>query len=254
MHNPIREIASDTSQSAAGGIERARATPDGPGRCVNQTTAVGRELFSDFFERYPDLRMVHSMLGGGFFSIAQMLLPKASKRADKVQRFESNGDELAQRLRETYAQIRERFQQDVTVAFTNMGMMPDSPQYPRRDVADITGVEWDSYMGTALKGAFNSTAIALREMRATGAAGVVINMARFGLQAGPGLALYSASRAAILSLVETANAEVARDSAPVASYLVDCEGDPSDVEDKVVGLVCDLCTGAYRGRPGLVRV
>lgn len=91
-------------------------------------------------------------------------------------------------------------------------------------------------------------------MRATGAAGVVINMARFGLQAGPGLALYSASRAAILSLVETANAEAARDSAPVASYLVDCEDDPSDVEDKVVGLVCDLCTGAYRGRSGLVRV
>jgi NAD(P)-dependent dehydrogenase (short-subunit alcohol dehydrogenase family) len=169
MHNPIREIASDTSQSAAGGIERARTTPDGPGRCVDQTTAVGRELFSDFFERYPDLRMVHSMLDGGFFSIAQMLLPKASKRADKVQRFATNGDELARQLRETYAQIRERFQQDVTVAFTNMGMMPDSPQYPRRDVADITGVEWDSYMGTALKGAFNSTAIALREMRATGA-------------------------------------------------------------------------------------
>lgn len=70
------------------------------GRCVDQTTAVGRELFSDFFERYPDLRMVHSMLGGGFFSIAQMLLPKASKRADKVQRFETNGDELAQRLRD----------------------------------------------------------------------------------------------------------------------------------------------------------
>lgn len=70
------------------------------GRCVDQTTAVGRELFSDFFERYPNLRMVHSMLGGGFFSIVQMLLPKASKRADRVQRFDTNGDALAERLRE----------------------------------------------------------------------------------------------------------------------------------------------------------
>lgn len=68
------------------------------GRCVDQTTAVGRELFSDFFDRYPKIRMIHSMLGGGFFAIAQMLLPKASKRADKVQRFKTDNGELAQRL------------------------------------------------------------------------------------------------------------------------------------------------------------
>lgn len=157
-------------------------------------------------------------------------------------------------LRDTYARIRERFHQDVTVAFTNMGMMPDSPQYPRKDVAETTGNEWDSYMGTALKGAFNSAAIALRAMREGKGHGVVINMARFGLQAGPGLGLYSASRAAILSLTETANAEAARDSLPITSYLVDFESGVRDSEDEVVALVTDLCTGAYRGEPGLVRV
>ncbi|MGN0286991.1 MAG: amidohydrolase family protein [Atopobiaceae bacterium] len=68
------------------------------GRCVDQTTAVGRELFSDFFERYPNLKMVHSMLGGGFFAIQQMLLPHASKRKDAVERFKTDNGELAQRL------------------------------------------------------------------------------------------------------------------------------------------------------------
>lgn len=70
------------------------------GRCVDQTTAVGRELFSDFFVRYPHLKMVHSMLGGGFFAIQQMLLPKASKRKDAVERFKTDNGELAERLRD----------------------------------------------------------------------------------------------------------------------------------------------------------
>lgn len=68
------------------------------GRCVDQTTAVGRELFSDFFVRYSNLKMVHSMLGGGFFAIKQMLLPAAAKRTDKVQRFQADSGELAERL------------------------------------------------------------------------------------------------------------------------------------------------------------
>ena len=68
------------------------------GRCQDQVTAVGRELFSDFFEHYPHIRMVHSMLGGGFFAVSEMLLPKPSKRADAVQRFKTDDGTLAARL------------------------------------------------------------------------------------------------------------------------------------------------------------
>ena len=68
------------------------------GRCQDQVTAVGRELFSDFFERYPRIRMVHSMLGGGFFAVSEMLLPKPSKRTDAVQRFKTDDGTLAKRL------------------------------------------------------------------------------------------------------------------------------------------------------------
>ena len=38
------------------------------GRCIDQATAIGRELFSGFFSKYPNVKLVHSMLGGGFFA------------------------------------------------------------------------------------------------------------------------------------------------------------------------------------------
>lgn len=70
------------------------------GRCQDQVTAVGRELFSDFFVRHPRLKMVHSMLGGGFFAIQEMLLPRAARHEDAVQRFQADDGSLAQRLHE----------------------------------------------------------------------------------------------------------------------------------------------------------
>ena len=68
------------------------------GRCIDQATAIGRELFSGFFTKYPHVKLVHSMLGGGFFAVSEMLLPKPSKRADAVQRFKTDDGSLAQRL------------------------------------------------------------------------------------------------------------------------------------------------------------
>lgn len=57
------------------------------GRCVDQGLAVGREVFSDFFEKYPNFKMVHSMLGGVFFAIANMMFPKQAKKNEDVSRF-----------------------------------------------------------------------------------------------------------------------------------------------------------------------
>lgn len=69
------------------------------GRCVDQCTAVGRELFSDFFDRYPHLRLVHSMLGGGFFAFTSLWFPHMAKE-EGTSRFESAGDSLMKHLRE----------------------------------------------------------------------------------------------------------------------------------------------------------
>lgn len=68
------------------------------GRCVDQTTAVGRELYGDFFEHYPNLKLVHSMLGGGYFAIANMLMPHGPKRSEDVQRFQADGEAYAKHL------------------------------------------------------------------------------------------------------------------------------------------------------------
>jgi predicted TIM-barrel fold metal-dependent hydrolase len=63
------------------------------GRCVDQTTAVCRELFSGMFTKYPDLKFVHSMLGGGFFAISNMIFPNKVRTTEAVSRFETSNDE-----------------------------------------------------------------------------------------------------------------------------------------------------------------
>ncbi len=63
------------------------------GRCVDQMQAVCRELMSGMFARYPHVKLVHSMLGGGFFAYKEMLVPPAAPD-DTAKRFDDNGDEL----------------------------------------------------------------------------------------------------------------------------------------------------------------
>lgn len=70
------------------------------GRCVDQTTAVIRELYSGMFGKYPKLRFVHSMLGGGFFSIANMIFPHKPKGEQQVARFETENQEIRTWFRE----------------------------------------------------------------------------------------------------------------------------------------------------------
>jgi hypothetical protein len=70
------------------------------GRCVDQGLAVGREVFSDFFVRYPNIKMVHSMLGGGFFAIANMMFPQQAKGKEEVSRFRSDNGEMKERFQD----------------------------------------------------------------------------------------------------------------------------------------------------------
>jgi len=67
------------------------------GRCVCQGTAVGRELFSDMFEEFPNLKLIHSMLGGGFFAYSNMLAPKITGK-DAVERFQTGSEKIRQYL------------------------------------------------------------------------------------------------------------------------------------------------------------
>jgi uncharacterized protein len=64
------------------------------GRCIDQATAVGRELFSGMFEEFPNVKLIHTMLGGGFFAFADLLVRKKSKAGEEVERFDTSADKF----------------------------------------------------------------------------------------------------------------------------------------------------------------
>ena len=61
------------------------------GRIMDQGIAVGRELFSGMFEKFPNLRFVHTMLGGNFFANTALLTPHKSNKTEAMTRLDSGG-------------------------------------------------------------------------------------------------------------------------------------------------------------------
>jgi len=64
------------------------------GRCVDQATAVGREIFSGMFEKYPNLKLIHTMLGGGFFAFVNLLVPMKSDVKEEIERFDITANKV----------------------------------------------------------------------------------------------------------------------------------------------------------------
>ncbi len=156
-------------------------------------------------------------------------------------------------LDEAYGLVEERLGECPDIVFTNMGMMPPSPDYPRKTMFELTESDWDRYLNNALRGVVNSTNAACRAMAASGKGGTIVNTAPFGLWAGKGLGLYSASRAAILSMVDTVNCEAEDLGYDVRAYLVDCERKAPLIREKIVTTVVGICSGKVE-RPGLVEL
>lgn len=65
------------------------------GRCIDQLIAVNRELFSGLFEECPNLKIIHTMLGGAFFAFTEQIAPRKSGLKEEVERF----DPAAQKVR-----------------------------------------------------------------------------------------------------------------------------------------------------------
>ena len=60
------------------------------GRVIDQSMAVGRELFSGIFEEYPNLKFVHTILGGNWYSNYDSMIPAKSKKAESLERLGSS--------------------------------------------------------------------------------------------------------------------------------------------------------------------
>ncbi|MDN4491441.1 amidohydrolase family protein [Demequina sp. SYSU T00068] len=63
------------------------------GRIQDQATAVGRELFSGMFGRYPNLKFTHTMFGGNWFANTALLTPHRPPKAEAMQRLDPTGGE-----------------------------------------------------------------------------------------------------------------------------------------------------------------
>lgn len=70
------------------------------GRCADQTIAISREVYSGMFGEFPDLKLVHSMLGGAFFAYKDsMFRKKPAAEQDTVKRFDVDTDKMCQQLK-----------------------------------------------------------------------------------------------------------------------------------------------------------
>lgn len=91
--------------------------------------------------------------------------------------------------------------------FNNAGVI-----YRNRPVEATTEAEWDDTMDTNVKGAFLMSKYALPHLRDSGR-GAIVNSASYAAIVGfPGLAAYSASKAAIVNLTRTMALDHAREN------------------------------------------
>lgn len=63
------------------------------GRIIDQGIAVGRELFSGMFDKFPNLRFIHTMFGGNWFAADSLLTPHAPNKGESLHRLATTGGE-----------------------------------------------------------------------------------------------------------------------------------------------------------------
>ena len=70
------------------------------GRIIDQATAVGRALFSDMFEEFPNLKCIHTMFGGNWFANYHLTMPHATHKKEAMLRLDVGmGDKIKNRLK-----------------------------------------------------------------------------------------------------------------------------------------------------------
>jgi predicted TIM-barrel fold metal-dependent hydrolase len=64
------------------------------GRCVDVMTSLGRVIFSDLLEQFPNLTFTYTHIGGGFFAYTNMMAPPQQGVTENVDRVEIIGDKI----------------------------------------------------------------------------------------------------------------------------------------------------------------
>lgn len=93
----------------------------------------------------------------------------------------------------------------VDVLVNNAGVLRDRMSF------NMSESEWDDVIDVCLKGTFMCTRFAVRDMRARGTAGRIINISsRSGLRGNVGQANYAAAKAGVLGFTRTVSQELAK--------------------------------------------
>ena len=118
------------------------------GRCIDQATAIGRELFSGFFTKYPNVKLVHSMLGGGFFAYTSLWFPKKPKVQEAVSRFKDDNELVVEQLKNniffemSHAQPWGKEQLECAVKVLGADHILFGTSYPVRPVWMLEGADF----------------------------------------------------------------------------------------------------------------
>jgi predicted TIM-barrel fold metal-dependent hydrolase len=70
------------------------------GRCIDQLTAVSLEMFGGLFDECPNLKLIHTMMGGGVFAFTNQIAPRKSTFKEEVQRFDAKTADVRKYLQD----------------------------------------------------------------------------------------------------------------------------------------------------------
>jgi len=70
------------------------------GRCIDQLTAVSLEMFGGLFDECPNLKLIHTMMGGGVFAFTNQIAPRQSAFKEEVQRFDPKTADVRKYLKD----------------------------------------------------------------------------------------------------------------------------------------------------------
>lgn len=69
------------------------------GRCIDQMTSLGRILYSGLLDEYPNLKLIYTMLAGGFFTYANLMNPRKSVTSEEMERFAAGAEKIDEYLK-----------------------------------------------------------------------------------------------------------------------------------------------------------
>lgn len=124
----------------------------------------------------------------------------------------------------------------IDLVFTNMGMMPDNPNFPDKKVGDLSANDWQHVFMPAVMGIVNSARWAVKGFQQNNHGGKIINCAFYGLQPTIKKAIYTASRRAVEAINETINHEYP----DIQAAMLVATGNPLAHEQEILNQLDDL--------------